>query len=155
MIKYYSTFSQNQKDLLVWVGSDNLAVENNDNGQTPSGYPDITQQNLLSSEGINIFQYVSIENSESIQQTVNITKIGVYDLYFHYVERPTYSFNNLQIYFNNVLLDIVKTSQSSWTEYSYSFPITQTGIYVLMFQGQPEQPDNTSAFIGIRNIPII
>jgi len=121
---------------------------------TPSGYPDITLQNLLSSEGINIFQYVSIENSESIQQTVNITKIGVYELYFHYVARPTYSFNNLQIYFNNVLLDIVKTSQSSWTEYSYSFPITQTGIYVLMFQGQPEQPDNTSAFIGITNIKL-
>ena len=127
VIKYYSNFSQLQKDRLVWIGSENLVVENNDNGPTSSGYPDITLQNLMSSEGINIYQYVSIENSESIQQTVNITKIGVYELYFHYVARPTYSFNNLQIYFNNVLLDIVKTSQSSWTEYSYSFPINQIG----------------------------
>ena len=97
VIKYYSTFSQSQKDLLVWVGSDNLVVENNDNGPTSSGYPDITLQNLLSSEGINIYQYVSIENSESIQQTVNITKIGLYELKFHYVARPQSSFlsNNL------------------------------------------------------------
>ena len=78
-------------------------MENNDDGQTPSGYPDITLQNSMSSEGINIFQYVSIENSESIQQTVNITKISLYNIRFHYVARPTYSFNNLQIYFNSKL----------------------------------------------------
>ena len=61
----------------------------------------------------------------------------------------TPTINNLQIYFNNVLLDIVKTYQSSWTEYSYSFPIAQTGSYSLLFQGQP---DIASRFIGITNI---
>ena len=42
VIQYYSTFSQGQKDIFVWIGSDNLALENNDDGMTPSGYPDIT-----------------------------------------------------------------------------------------------------------------
>jgi hypothetical protein len=49
-------------------------------------------------------------------------------------------------------LDVITTSQANWTEYTYSFPITTSGTYKLLFQGQPS---DTVANIAITNIKLI
>ena len=152
-IQYYSDFAEIQKELFVWVGSDSLSIQNNDtNGITSFGYPDIFLLEIVGASGGNIYQYVSFENTAFLYQTITTTKIGTYNLSFHYVSRPNYTHNNLQIFFNNVLLDVITTSQANWTQYTYSFPITTTGTYKLLFQGQP---GDTDANIAITNIKLI
>jgi hypothetical protein len=152
-IQYYSDFAEIQKELFVWVGSDSLSIQNNDtNGITSFGYPDIFLLEILGASGGNIYQYISFENTAFLYQTITTTKIGKYSLSFLYVSRPNYTHNNLQIFFNNVLLDVITTSQANWTEYTYSFPITTTGTYKLLFQGQP---GDTDANIAITNIKLI
>jgi hypothetical protein len=136
-IQKYNTFEQGEKDIFIWTGSDNLAVENNYNGVTPNAYPDITLLNIISNGGA-IFQYVSFENTANIKQIINTTITGTYNLKFYYVSRPNYPLNNLQIFLNNELLDVITTTQANWTEYSYSFRISKTGIYTLLFQGQSD-----------------
>ena len=127
-------------------------MKNNDNGLTSFGYPDISLLGIQGASGVNIYQYVSFENTACLYQSFNLTKIGKYTLSFLYVSRPNFVLNNLQIFFNNVLLDVISTPQTSWTEYSLSFPISTTGNYKLFFQGQP---DITDANIAITNIKLI
>jgi hypothetical protein len=74
----------------------------------------------------------------------------MYDLSFLYVSRPNYSLNNLQIFFDNFLIDIITSTQTSWTEYNISFPISTSGTYSLIFQGQSN--DIEDANIAITNI---
>ena len=152
-IQYYDTFSEGQKDIFIWVGSDgDLSVENNDNGMTSSGYPDISLLNIQGASGLNLYQYASFQNTACLYQSFNLTKIGVYNLSFLYVSRPNFVLNNLQIFLNDLLLDVISTPQTSWTEYTLSFPVSTTGSYTLFFQGQP---DITDANIAITNIKLI
>ena len=132
-IQYYSTFTQGEKDILGWVCSDNISLQSTDNGATSFGYTDIT---LLNGNGIYLYQYVSIENTASISQTMNFTKTGSYTLSFLYCARPNYQLNNLQIFLNYKLLDVITVSQSYWTQYNYTFQISTLGSYSLSFQGQ-------------------
>jgi len=148
-VQYYTNFVQGQREMLVWVGSDLLSIQNNDNGVTSFGYPDVM---MLNNESLYLYQYISFENNAFIYQPITITKIGKYNLTFLYVSRPNYTHNNLQIFVNNVLLDVITTSQANWTEYTYSFPILATGTYTLFFQGQPGDTDTN---IAITNIKLI
>ena len=153
--QYYKDFVQGQKDVFVWIGSSSdsdLSIKNNDNGVTIFYYPDITQLNIQGASSVNLYQYVSFENTAYLYQIVNLTQIGIYNLSFLYVARPNFVFNNLQIFLNDLLLDVISTPQTNWTEYTYSFPVSTTGSYKLFFQGQP---DNTDTYIGITNIKLI
>ena len=96
-IQYYSTFQQGEKDVLQWVCTDNISLQSNDNGPTSFGYPDITFNN---GNGIYLYQYISIENTACISQTMTFTHTGTYNLSFLYCTRPNYQLNNLQIYLN-------------------------------------------------------
>jgi ACT domain-containing protein len=132
-IQYYNTFVQGEKDVFVWIGSDSLSLQNNDNGITSFGYPDIKLENYAP-----IYQYVSFENTSFLYQTINCTKTGIYNLYFLYVSRPNYPLNNIQIFLNKVLLDVITVPQANWTQYNISFPISTTGNYTLSFQAQSD-----------------
>ena len=130
--QYYKDFVQGQKDVFVWIGSSSdtdLSLQNNDNGVTIFNYPDITQLNIQGASSVNLYQYVSFENTAYLYQTINLTEIGIYNLSFLYVARPNYSFNNLQIFLNNLLSDEISTPQTSWTEYTLSFPVSTIGSY--------------------------
>ena len=148
-VQYYSTFAQGEKDILNWNCTDNISLQNNDNGPTSFGYPDIT---LLNGNDIYLYQYCSIENTASISQTMNFTKTGSYTLSFLYCERPNYQLNNLQIYLNYKLLDEITVSQSNWTQYNYTFQISTLGSYTLSFKGQGDYI--TETHIGIANIKL-
>jgi len=148
-VQYYTNFVQGQREMLVWVGSDLLSIQNNDNGVTSFGYPDVT---LLNNESLYLYQYISFENNAFIYQPITITKIGKYSLSFLYVSRPNFVHNSLQIFVNNVLLDVITTSQANWTQYTYSFPILATGTYTLLFQGQPGDTDTN---IAVTNVKLI
>ena len=132
-IQYYNTFVQGEKDVFVWIGSEGLSLQNNDNGVTSFGYPDIKLENYAP-----IYQYVSFENTSFLYQTINCTKTGIYNLYFLYVSRPNYPLNNIQIFLDKVLLDVITVSQANWTQYIVSFPISTTGNYTLSFQAQSD-----------------
>lgn len=146
-VQYYSTFAQGEKDILQWLASDNISLQNNDNGITSFGYPDIT---LTSYQGL--YQYCSIENTATLSQTMNFTRTGSYILSFLYCARPNYQLNNLQIFLNYKLLDVITVSQSNWTQYTYTFPVSTLGSYTLSFQGQGDYI--TETHIGIANIQL-
>ena len=56
-IQYYSTFFvQDEKDILRWACSDNISLQNNDNGVASFGYADTTLTSLTGQGGINLYQ---------------------------------------------------------------------------------------------------
>jgi len=142
-VQYYSTFAQGEKDILNWNCTDNISLQNNDNGITSFGYPDIT---LTSYQGL--YQYCSIENTATLSQTMTFTHTGSYTLSFLYCARPNYQLNNLQIYLNYKLLDIITVSQINWTQYNYTFQISTLGSYTLSFQGQGDYITETHIAIS-------
>ena len=127
-IQYYSTFTQGEKDVLQWVCSDNISLQSTDNGPTSYGYPDITFNNGTGN-GIYLYQYISIENTATLSQTMTFTHTGSYTLSFLYCARPNYQLNNLQIYLNYKLLDVTTVSQSNCTIYLYISSINIRFLY--------------------------
>jgi hypothetical protein len=42
-VQYYKDFVQGEKDIFIWIGSDDgLSIQNNDNGITSFSYPNIS-----------------------------------------------------------------------------------------------------------------
>ena len=96
---YDTDFTSDQTTLFYWsFTSPYLSLQNS---VTDFQYPDPL--------GITT-QYLSLQTSASIQQTINIIIAGTYVISFYYCVRQSgFILNPIQIYFNNFLIDTITT----------------------------------------------
>ncbi len=80
---YYANFTTEQLDTFCWDLSGNYVALLN--GYNAFNYNDPVD--------ISFAQYVSIQRTGSIRQSVNITSTGVYKLHFQWTNRPAYFLN--------------------------------------------------------------
>ena len=154
-LKYVKNFTTTQLSQFIWTPTENInGYELLINGTGLSNvigsnfhYPDATN---VSSKN----QFISIERSGGIKQTINITQTGIYALSFQYALNQGSNLNNLKILFNGSQVDTVTTSplNSDWnTTYTNNFTISSTGSLIVLFQGYD---DGTDPFIGITNVSL-
>ena len=99
-------------------------LNNLQNGQTAFYYPEKT--NFTN-------QKFSIQYTSYLQQPINISYIGLYILSFYYAERQSYSINQLQVYFNGIVIDALIDTSTTWAQYINTVNITGTGNLTLFF----------------------
>ena len=139
---YTNTFTTQQSTAFYWT-SPNTFYPALLNGTTAFG---ITPPS-------NATQYIVIQYDKSLQQSFTATQLGNYTLSFNYAGRPGYTFNNLKIYLNGTLFDIVSTSPTTWSTYSNKIsPILGTNTILLLETATSNEGDkaltNINVFFG-------
>ena len=152
---YVSNFTTTQLSQFIWIPTENInGYELLING---TGLANVIGSNFHYPNCTNVSsknQFISIERSGGIKQTINITQTGIYALSFQYALNQGSNLNNLQILFNGTQVDTVTTSplNNDWnTTYINNFTISSTGSLIVLFQGYD---DGTDPFIGITNVSL-
>ena len=122
---FYTSFTTAQANTFYWTcaGSYVSVV----NGTPPVNIPDPAI--------IGYSQYCYLYYFSSIQQSFTVPFPGSYILSFYYVARGGYSFNNMQILINGVVLTTISTSSSTWVLYRTTVSNVNIGINTIKFLG--------------------
>lgn len=132
-IYYNDLINHTGNGIPYWnIFSNHVSIQN---GVSVFGYPDAST--ITSND-----QYISLQQTCSISQTVTITQAGIYSLSFYYVGRPRYYLNPTQILFNGNLIDILTTNQNNWTFYLKNIEIDSSGNFDILFQGTAINDDD-------------
>ena len=122
---YYIFFTEEQTNNFCWDCTGTyVSIQN---GVTEFDYPDPMD--------IGMTQFVSIQNTATLQQTVNPTVNGTYQLSFNYASRNNFYLNQLQIYFGGNLIDTILDASAGWNTYTTNISVMNTFSKILSFKG--------------------
>ena len=161
---YYSDLTAEQQNNFCW----NLAgFASLFNGSTYIFYPEppdeiyngnsVTFFDFPDPSGVvqNSNQYIALQDTATVIQSINITQTGNYQLTFFYTGSDQQIFNEIMIFFAGSLKTTLTVKPSTWTTYTISFDVLTTGAQDLLFQGQAGKNGIAIANVDFRLITII